>query len=57
VIAKGRVELHSRIQQSVVRYLELLPEIMGLVSAVDVVAQHDDELEIHLLAIEFHLLG
>src|SRR5947207_6224691 len=49
MIAERRVELHARIQQRFVRQLELSEEIVRRLPAVDVVAQHQDDLEVDLL--------
>ena len=45
VVAQRRVELDAGIQQQLVWYLELLFKIFGAAAAVDVVTEHDHEVE------------
>ena len=43
VVAERRVELHTRAEQLVVRTRELALEVAGVLAAIHVVAEHDDE--------------
>src|SRR5207244_8708917 len=57
VIPKRGVELYPGIEQRFVRQFELTDEILGAVPAVDVVTQHDHEIESNKFAVCFHLLS
>jgi hypothetical protein len=49
VVAQRRVEFHACLEQRLVRVLEFLLEVGGLLAAVDVVAHHHDNVEFELL--------
>ncbi len=56
MISQRGVELHARIEQRLIRILELLLHGARALAAVDVIAQHDHEIEAGLFAVSFHLL-
>src|SRR5438552_11467836 len=45
VVAQRRIEFDSRVKQRLVRILELPPEVRGAFASVDIVSQHEDEIE------------
>ena len=56
MVAQRGIELHSRIQQRFIGQLEFLREIFWMMGSVNVITQHDDEVEAHLLTVGFHFL-
>ena len=57
VIPQRRVEFDACVQQGLIRHLELLFKILGAAAAVDVVSEHDHEIEGKSLPDAGHLLG
>ena len=57
VVADGRLELHPRVQQRLVRSLELVHEIRRSLRPVEVIAEHQDEIERKLLSGPHHPIG
>ena len=57
VIPQRRIEFDARVQQGLVRRLELLLKILGAAAAVEVVSEHDHEIEGKSLPDAGHLLG
>src|SRR4051812_34036872 len=57
VIAKGSVELHAGIEKRLVRILEFGFEVGGRVAAIDVIAEHEDEVKGELIAVTQHMAG
>src|ERR1700747_1878146 len=57
VIPQRRVEFDACVQQGLVMYPELLFKILGAAAAVDVVSEHDHEIEGKSLPDAGHLLG
>ena len=57
MVAERRVELHSGIEQRLVWAFELGDEVGGALATVQVVAEHDGEVERELLPRLHHLLG
>jgi hypothetical protein len=57
VVADRGVKAHACIQQRLVGFLEFLLEIVRLSRRIEVVAEHDDEVERELRAPRDHLVG
>src|SRR5579885_1173432 len=57
VIAERGVELHAGVQQSGIRILEFSFEIRGRLAAVEIVAEHDHEVEWKFFVASRHLIG
>src|SRR5438128_1747269 len=57
VVAERRVELHTGIQERLVRQLELVLKILGALRSVQVVPHEHDELVLEPFTEFYHLLG
>ena len=57
MVAERCVELHTRVQQGFIREFELAREILRPITSVNVISEHDHEIETDSLPVCLHLPG